>query len=321
MINYLKFILIMIENAIKIINLEKHYANGIHALKKINLKIKRGEIFALLGPNGAGKSTLINIICGIANKSSGHVSIFGYDNIKDYKTARSLIGLVPQEIATDSFERVVNTIHFSRGLFNKPRSEKIVGMVLKDLALEKKKNSQIRTLSGGMKRRLMIAKALSHEPKIIFLDEPTAGVDVNLRKTLWKNILKLKRKGITIFLTTHYIEEAENIADRIGIIDDGEIKTIESKDQIIKKFSEKKIKFVISKEYIRNHNYCKKMKSILKKHNGIKENNKLVFQLNSNDKDNEYSLISDLLKKSIVFEKIETENSNLEKIFLKIIDK
>ena len=321
MVNYLKFIIVMIENAIKIVNLEKFYENGIHALKKINLSIKKGEIFALLGPNGAGKSTLINIICGIANKTSGHVSIFGYDNIKAYKMARSLIGLVPQEIATDSFERVVNTLHFSRGLFNKPRSEKIIKMVLKDLALEKKKNSQIRTLSGGMKRRVMIAKALSHEPKIIFLDEPTAGVDVNLRKTLWKNILKLKKKGITIFLTTHYIEEAENIADRIGIIDDGEIKTVENKNQIIKKFSEKKIKFVISKEYIRNHNYCKKMKSILKKHNGIKENNKLVFQLNSNDKDNEYSLISDLLKKSIVFEKIETENSNLEKIFLKIIDK
>ena len=194
-------------------------------------------------------------------------------------------------------------------------------MVLKDLALEKKKNSQIRTLSGGMKRRLMIAKALSHEPKIIFLDEPTAGVDVNLRKTLWKNILKLKRKGITIFLTTHYIEEAENIADRIGIIDDGEIKTIESKDQIIKKFSEKKIKFVISKEYLQDQNYRNKIKLILSKHNGIKDKNKLIFELNDNHKDKEYNLVSDLLKKSIIFEKIETEDSNLEKIFLKIIKK
>ena len=209
--------------AIKISNLSKTYDSGFEALKNINIKIKKGEIFALLGPNGAGKSTLINIICGISKKSIGDVSIFGYDNVKDYKKARSLIGLVPQEIATDSFEKLINTLNFSRGLFNKPKSEKHIEKVLKDLALWDKRDNQIRTLSGGMKRRVMIAKALSHEPKILFLDEPTAGVDVQLRKILWRNIRNLQEQGITIFLTTHYIEEAEIIADKIGIINNGKI--------------------------------------------------------------------------------------------------
>ena len=222
----------MIENAIKIVNLEKFYENGIHALKKINLSIKKGEIFALLGPNGAGKSTLINIICGIANKTSGHVSIFGYDNIKAYKMARSLIGLVPQEIATDSFERVVNTLHFSRGLFNKPRSEKIIKMVLKDLALEKKKNSQIRTLSGGMRWRLLIAKAMVHDPEILILDEPTAGVDVELRANLWTNINKLNNEGKTIIITTHYLHEAEELCNEIAIIDNGNLITKDTTSNI-----------------------------------------------------------------------------------------
>ena len=216
-------------NALEIKNLNKLYDNKNYALSNISFNVQQGEIFALLGPNGAGKSTLINIICGITNKTSGKVKVFGMDNIKNYKKARALIGLVPQEIATDSFERVINTMKFSRGLFNMPASNKYLEDVLEKLALQEKKNNQIRTLSGGMKRRVMIAKALSHEPKILFLDEPTAGVDVELRKSLWKNISSLKDSGVTIFLTTHYIEEAEKMADRIGIIHNGSIKLIKKK--------------------------------------------------------------------------------------------
>ena len=234
--------------AIDIKNLNKSYENGLKALKNINLSVRSGEIFALLGPNGAGKSTLINIICGISKKTSGQVTIFGKDNILDYKFTRSKIGLVPQEIATDSFEKVINTLKFSRGLFNKVPSDEYLSFILKSLNLVTKKNNQIRTLSGGMKRRVMIAKALSHEPKILFLDEPTAGVDVNLRKTLWNFLNKLKKNGVTIFLTTHYIEEAENIADRIGIINNGEILITENKKKLIEKLGEKKIIITINSD-------------------------------------------------------------------------
>ena len=220
--------------AIDIKNLSKIYENGFKALDQINFSVEKGEIFALLGPNGAGKSTLINIICGISKKNSGSVKIFNFDNISEYKKARSLIGLVPQEIATDSFEKVINALRFSRGLFNKAKNDIYLENILKNFALINKKNDQIRTLSGGMKRRLLIAKALSHEPEILFLDEPTAGVDVELRKILWKNLIKLKKNGITIFLTTHYIEEAEKLADRIAIIDKGRIIIIEKKKKIYK---------------------------------------------------------------------------------------
>ena len=216
-------------HAIEIKNLNKSYNNGFQALENINLSVNKGEIFALLGPNGAGKSTLINIVCGITKKTHGQVKIFGKDNISEYKKTRTLIGLVPQEIATDSFEKVINTLKFSRGLFNKPRSEDYLNFILKSLDLFEKKNNQIRTLSGGMKRRVMIAKALSHEPKILFLDEPTAGVDVSLRKNLWKLLNQLRDNGVTIFLTTHYIEEAENIADRISVIHKGKIIITEKK--------------------------------------------------------------------------------------------
>ena len=227
-------------DAIEIKNLNKSYNNGFKALKNINLSVNKGEIFALLGPNGAGKSTLINIVCGITKKTQGEVSIFGKDNISKYKETRRLIGLVPQEIATDSFEKVINTLKFSRGLFNKPRSENHLNYILKSLNLFEKRNNQIRTLSGGMKRRVMIAKALSHEPKILFLDEPTAGVDVSLRKTLWNLLNQLKKEGVTIFLTTHYIEEAENIADRISVIHKGKIIITEKKKKIVKKIRKKK---------------------------------------------------------------------------------
>ena len=301
--------------AIDIKNLNKSYENGLKALKNINLSVRSGEIFALLGPNGAGKSTLINIICGISKKTSGKVTIFGKDNILDYKFTRSKIGLVPQEIATDSFEKVINTLKFSRGLFNKVPSDEYLSFILKSLNLVTKKNNQIRTLSGGMKRRVMIAKALSHEPKILFLDEPTAGVDVNLRKTLWNFLNKLKKNGVTIFLTTHYIEEAENIADRIGIINDGEILITENKKKLIEKLGEKKIIITINS----SHN---KISYITKKYQLKKNKNKLSYIYNSKKNvDLSASLLSDLVKSSVKIDDIEIEKSNLEEIFLNMVEK
>ena len=301
--------------AIDIKNLNKSYENGLKALKNINLSVRSGEIFALLGPNGAGKSTLINIICGISKKTSGKVSIFGKDNILDYKFTRSKIGLVPQEIATDSFEKVINTLKFSRGLFNKVPSDEYLSFILKSLNLVTKKNNQIRTLSGGMKRRVMIAKALSHEPKILFLDEPTAGVDVNLRKTLWNFLNKLKKNGVTIFLTTHYIEEAENIADRIGIINNGEILITENKKKLIEKLGEKKIIITINS----SHN---KISYITKKYQLKKNKNKLSYIYNSKKNiDLSASLLSDLVKSSVKIDDIEIEKSNLEEIFLNMVEK
>lgn len=301
--------------AIDIKNLNKSYENGLKALKNINLSVRSGEIFALLGPNGAGKSTLINIICGISKKTSGKVNIFGKDNILDYKFTRSKIGLVPQEIATDSFEKVINTLKFSRGLFNKVPSDEYLSFILKSLNLVTKKNNQIRTLSGGMKRRVMIAKALSHEPKILFLDEPTAGVDVNLRKTLWNFLNKLKKNGVTIFLTTHYIEEAENIADRIGIINNGEILITENKKKLIEKLGEKKIIITINS----SHN---KISYITKKYQLKKNKNKLSYIYNSKKNiDLSASLLSDLVKSSVKIDDIEIEKSNLEEIFLNMVEK
>ena len=227
--------------AINIKNLNKTYNGSFKALDNINFSVKKGEIFSLLGPNGAGKSTLINIICGITKKNSGEVNIFGHDIVKEYKNARSLVGLVPQEIATDSFEKVINSLKFSRGLFNKPSSKAYLEKILKQLSLYDKKDQQLRTLSGGMKRRVMIAKALSHEPQILFLDEPTAGVDVELRKELWKTLSHLKKNGTTIFLTTHYIEEAEAIADRVSVINNGEIIVTDNKIDLMQKMGQKNL--------------------------------------------------------------------------------
>jgi len=226
---------------ISISDLCKTYASGFQALKHINLEIRRGEIFALLGPNGAGKTTLIGIICGIVNPSTGGVMVDGHDIGKDYRITRSLIGLVPQELTTDAFESVWNTVTFSRGLFGKPDNPAHVTKVLKDLYLWDRKDSKIMTLSGGMKRRVMIAKALSHEPQILFLDEPTAGVDVNLRKELWQVVRSLRASGVTIILTTHYIEEAEDMADRIGVINNGEIILVEDKAELMHKLGKKQL--------------------------------------------------------------------------------
>jgi ABC-2 type transport system ATP-binding protein len=224
---------------ISVSNLSKTYASGFSALRSINLTVRRGEIFALLGPNGAGKTTLINIICGIVRPSAGSVTVSGYDIIADYRAARAQIGLVPQELTTDSFETPWDTMLFSRGLFGKPPNSDVIAKVLKDLSLWDKKDSKIMTLSGGMKRRVLIAKALSHEPQILFLDEPTAGVDVELRKDMWQVVRALRDAGVTIILTTHYIEEAEEMADRVGVINKGEIILVDDKAELMRKMGRK----------------------------------------------------------------------------------
>jgi ABC-2 type transport system ATP-binding protein len=227
---------------ISVSHLSKTYGSGLKALNDVSIDIQRGEIFALLGPNGAGKTTLISIICGIANPSSGTVSVDGHDNIKEFRAARSLIGLVPQELHTDAFETVWATVSYSRGLFGKKSNPAYIEKVLRDLSLWERKDSRIITLSGGMKRRVMIAKALSHEPQILFLDEPTAGVDVELRKGMWDVVRALRASGVTIILTTHYIEEAEEMADRIGVIAKGEIILVERKAELMHKLGKKQLK-------------------------------------------------------------------------------
>jgi len=226
---------------ISVANLSKTYASGYQALNNVSLDIRHGEIFALLGPNGAGKTTLINIICGIVTASAGAVRVDGRDIARDYRIVRAMIGLVPQELTTDAFETVWNTVNFSRGLFGKPRNPAYVEKVLKELTLWSRKDSKIMTLSGGMKRRLLIAKALAHEPQILFLDEPTAGVDVELRKDMWEIVRSLRASGVTIILTTHYIEEAEEMADRIGVINKGEIILVENKAELMRKLGKKRL--------------------------------------------------------------------------------
>ncbi|MEP6739425.1 MAG: ABC transporter ATP-binding protein [Caldimonas sp.] len=226
---------------LSISNLSKTYASGFHALKNIELTIGHGEIFALLGPNGAGKTTLISIVCGIVNASTGSVVVAGHDIVRDYRAARMLIGLVPQELSTDAFETVWNTVSFSRGLFGKPKNPAYIEKVLRSLSLWDKKDNKIITLSGGMKRRLMIAKALSHEPQVLFLDEPTAGVDVELRRDMWQLVRGLRETGVTIILTTHYIEEAEEMADRVGVINKGELILVEDKTELMRKLGKKQL--------------------------------------------------------------------------------
>ena len=226
---------------LSIANLSKTFASGFQALKRINLDIRRGEIFALLGPNGAGKTTLISIICGIVNASEGTVSVDGHDIIRDYRVTRAMIGLVPQELTTDAFETVWATVSFSRGLFGKPPNPDYVEKVLKELSLWDRKDSKIMTLSGGMKRRVLIAKALSHEPTVLFLDEPTAGVDVELRKDMWDIVRALRAEGVTIILTTHYLDEAEEMADRIGVMHKGEIILVEDKAELMRKLGKKQL--------------------------------------------------------------------------------
>lgn len=301
--------------AIEIKDVSKTYENGFKALTSINLNVKSGEIFALLGPNGAGKTTLINLICGIVKNSSGEVKIYGFDHIKDYRKARSFVGLVPQELTTDTFEKVWNTIKFSRGLFGKKISVEYLENVLKQLALFEKKELQIRTLSGGMKRRVMIAKALSHEPKILFLDEPSAGVDVELRKSMWKLVKKLRNSGVTIILTTHYIEEAEEMADRVGVINHGKLLIIEEKKKLMKKFGKKEliISLMSKLEFV-----CVELKKFnLKLSKNKKE---LVLGEQFND-EIILKILSILKRKKIKYVDLNIRKNSLEDIFVKLIEK
>ena len=237
----LNVILSMMMPVLSISNLTKSYASGLQALKNVNLEIQKGEIFALLGPNGAGKTTLINIVCGTVTRTGGTVVADGHDIGRDYRAARTKIGLVPQELATDMFEKVLSTVNFSRGLFGRAPNPPFIEKLLRDLSLWEKRNDRIMTLSGGMKRRVMIAKALSHEPQILFLDEPTAGVDVELRRDMWELVRGLRERGVTIILTTHYIEEAEEMADRVGVISKGELIVVEEKTALMKKLGKRQL--------------------------------------------------------------------------------
>ena len=307
--------LTMPENQIVISDLSKIYDNGFSALKKVSLKVKQGEILAMLGPNGAGKTTLISIICGIVTPSSGTVNIDGFDIIKDYRETRSRIGMVPQELNLESFETVFDTVSYSRGLYGKPPKLEHIEKILKDLSLWDKKNQRLRQLSGGMKRRVLIAKALSHEPKILFLDEPTAGVDVELRKDMWLVVEELRKTGVTIILTTHYIEEAEAIADRVAVINQGEIIVVENKKELIKKMGHKKLTVELQDEII-------KIPEGLSKYNlDIGKNNmSLVYTYNVQA---EKTGITDLLKgikdAGLRLKDLITEQSSLEKIFVDLV--
>jgi ABC-2 type transport system ATP-binding protein len=302
---------------IEVENLSKVYANGFTALKSINLEIREGEIIALLGPNGAGKTTLISIICGIVNASSGTVRIDGYDIVNDYRAARSLIGLVPQELATDAFETVNATLALSRGLFGKAPSQPHLDRVLSDLSLLDKKNSKIITLSGGMKRRVMIGKALSHEPRILFLDEPTAGVDVELRKDMWNVVRRLRDEGVTIILTTHYIEEAEEMADRIGVINKGELMLVESKDVLMRKLGEKRL-------YLHLMDNISAVPAELHSFNLALANDgaTLVYTYDNQSEGSDITQLLDAIESAgLRFRDLETRQNSLEEIFVNLVKK
>jgi ABC-2 type transport system ATP-binding protein len=296
-------------------NLTKTYASGFQALKNVSLSIEKGEIFALLGPNGAGKTTLINVICGIVNPTSGTVRADGHDIVRDYRGARAKIGLVPQELSTDMFETVWSTVTFSRGLFGKPPHPGHIEKVLQSLSLWDKKDNKIMTLSGGMKRRVLIAKALSHEPQILFLDEPTAGVDVELRRDMWQMVRSLRETGVTIILTTHYIEEAEQMADRIGVISKGEIILVEGKAELMEKLGKKQLILQLQDPL------TEVPAELAEYHLEISgEGHKLVFTF---DAKRERSTIAGLLRQlgelGIEFKDLQTQESSLEEIFVSLV--
>jgi ABC-2 type transport system ATP-binding protein len=304
-----------VQPVISVNALTKTYASGFQALKNINLEIHRGEIFALLGPNGAGKTTLISIICGIVNASAGRVLADGHDVAREFRAARAKIGLVPQELATDAFETVWDTVKFSRGLFGKPRNLAYLEKVLKDLSLWEKRESKIMALSGGMKRRVMIAKALSHEPKILFLDEPTAGVDVELRRDMWNMVRRLRESGVTIILTTHYIEEAEEMADRIGVISKGEILLVEDKAVLMQKLGKKQLTLLLQQPLDKVPTelsvYALELSA---------DGNQLVYTFDAQD---ERGGIPELLQRlgehGIHFKDLQTSESSLEEIFVSLV--
>lgn len=305
----------MSKKIISVKNLNKIYDGGFQALKNVNLDINEGEIFALLGANGAGKTTLISIICGIARLVDGEIKVSGYDILKNYRSARSLIGLVPQELTTDMFETVFDTVSYSRGLFGKKKNPQYIEKILKDLSLWEKRNNKIVTLSGGMKRRVMIAKALSHEPKILFLDEPTAGVDVNLRKEMWDLVSKLRDSGVTIILTTHYIEEAEQMADRIGFIRNGEIIRIDEKEALMKALGQKELHLELFEP-------IKEIPQSLSDLNlKLSKDGQLIIFTYDSKKENKgiSSLLEKLKENGIIYQDLKTNQSSLEDIFIKIV--
>jgi ABC-2 type transport system ATP-binding protein len=306
---------LILQPVVAVSNLSKTYASGFQALKDINLDIRRGEIFALLGPNGAGKTTLINIICGIVNPTEGEVLADGHDIISEYRAARSKIGLVPQELTTDAFETVWATVSFSRGLFGKPRDPGYVEKVLRDLSLWDKKDSKIMTLSGGMKRRVMIAKALSHEPRILFLDEPTAGVDVELRRDMWEMVRSLRAGGVTIILTTHYIVEAEEMADRIGVISNGEIILVEDKDELMRELGKKRLTLQLLGKL---HEVPSELA-----HYGLElaaDGTELIYTYDAQtERAGIADLLADLNGAGIKFRDLQTQQSSLEEIFVDLV--
>jgi len=295
--------------------LSKVYDSGFEALKGIDLDIKRGEIFALLGPNGAGKTTLISIICGIVSASSGRVVADGHDTVGDYRAARSKIGLVPQELSTDAFETVWSTVNFSRGVFGKPKNPAYIEKILKDLSLWDKKDSKIMMLSGGMKRRVMIAKALSHEPTILFLDEPTAGVDVELRQDMWQMVRGLRDSGVTIILTTHYIEEAQDMADRIGVINKGELMLVEDKDVLMQKLGKKQLTIQLQEELTQLPGSLEEYSLEL-----TESSHALVYTYDIQSENTGIAqLVRSLNEQGIDFKDLHTSESSLEEIFVNLV--
>ena len=302
-------------SVLTVAGLSKTYASGFHALKNVDLEIRRGEIFALLGPNGAGKTTLINIVCGIVTASTGSVTADGHDIVRDFRAARAKIGLVPQELTTDMFETVWNTLTFSRGLFGKPRNPAIIEKVLRDLSLWDKKDAKIMTLSGGMKRRVMIGKALSHEPNILFLDEPSAGVDVELRRDMWEMVRKLRASGVTIILTTHYIEEAEEMADRIGVISKGELILVEDKAELMRKLGRKQLTLQLQHK-------LEQIPAVLAGHQLELAGNgcELVYTYDAQgDRTGIATLLQDLANAGIRFKDLQTTQRSLEDIFVSLV--
>ena len=299
---------------ISIKGVTKAYATGFQALKLVNLDIDRGEIFALLGPNGAGKTTLINIVCGIVTASAGSVTADGHDIVRDYRAARAMIGLVPQELSTDAFETVWATVSFSRGLFGRAPNPKFIEGLLRDLSLLDKRDSKIMTLSGGMKRRVMIAKALSHEPQILFLDEPTAGVDVELRRDMWALVRGLRERGVTIILTTHYIEEAEEMADRVGVINKGMLMLVEDKKELMKKLGKKQLTLHLAAPLLQVPGELQTWDLELKA-----EGYDLVYSANSADGVDISMLLKRLSELGIVIKDLQTHQSSLEDIFVKLV--
>ena len=305
----------MEENQIIIKDLSKVYSNGFNALKNINLKIKKGEILALLGPNGAGKTTLISVICGIVTPTSGNITVENYDIIDQYRETRSRIGLVPQELTLEAFETVFNNVSYSRGLYGKSPNPKHIEKVLKDLSLWDKKDLGLRQLSGGMKRRVLIAKALSHEPSILFLDEPTAGVDVELRKDMWNVVDILRKTGVTIILTTHYIEEAEAIADRVAVINQGEIIVVENKNDLLKRMGQKTLLIELQDKITQIPEQLSKYELVIGK-----DQMSLIYNYNVRaERTGITNLLQELKEAGLKMRDLKTEQSSLEKIFVTLV--